>query len=399
MLSVLQSTAMSEALARIGHYRDGALKILAGPVAPRQYRALFNAVQPGTARVVERRRLTDRASALLIQTHSSWPRPQPGQHLGVGVDVAGTRRWRTYSITAMAGQRLSGELSGSATGKRVPAHHIEIAVQAIPGGRVSPHLAHTIEPGEILQVRPAEGEFVLPARVPKRVLFLTAGSGITPIMGILRHHLSDLDQATLVHAAPTAADVLFDHELTAFVESGRIRVMRHFTTEQGRLDPKSVAQLVPEYDTCETWACGPPEFLDHLAAFWQSQGLEHKLHVERFQPRLRHSGSGGVVRFSETGAPVASDGSGPLLAVGEAHGIAMPSGCRMGICYRCAVPLVSGSVRDLRTGEVTSAEPGEHVTVQTCISGNAGDCVLSVPPTLAASVSQSGVGLMERGAG
>jgi ferredoxin len=75
---------------------------------------------------------------------------------------------------------------------------------------------------------------------------------------------------------------------------------------------------------------------------------------------------------------VAADGPTTLLDAGEAAGVLMPSGCRMGICFGCVLPLKEGAVRDLRTGDVTTASPGDGVLVQTCISAAAGACDLDV---------------------
>jgi stearoyl-CoA 9-desaturase NADPH oxidoreductase len=80
------------------------------------------------------------------------------------------------------------------------------------------------------------------------------------------------------------------------------------------------------------------------------------------------------VTFGRTGRAVDADGATPILEAGEAAGVLMPSGCRMGICFSCVLPLRSGAVRDLRTGEVTTAAPGDGVLVQTCISAAAGAC-------------------------
>ena len=56
----------------------------------------------------------------------------------------------------------------------------------------------------------------------------------------------------------------------------------------------------------------------------------------------------------------------------------MPSGCRMGICFGCVVPLRQGAVRDLRDGEITTAAPGDGVVIQTCISAAAGACEIEL---------------------
>jgi ferredoxin len=75
---------------------------------------------------------------------------------------------------------------------------------------------------------------------------------------------------------------------------------------------------------------------------------------------------------------VDADGATPILDVAETAGVLMPSGCRMGVCFGCVIPLKSGAVRDLRNGALTVAVPGETgpdgVPVQTCINAAAGPC-------------------------
>jgi stearoyl-CoA 9-desaturase NADPH oxidoreductase len=83
-------------------------------------------------------------------------------------------------------------------------------------------------------------------------------------------------------------------------------------------------------------------------------------------------------RRARGGTTVEADGATPILDAAEAAGVLMPSGCRMGICYGCVLPLREGTVRDLRTGEITTATPHESdrggVPIQTCISAAAGAC-------------------------
>ena len=69
-----------------------------------------------------------------------------------------------------------------------------------------------------------------------------------------------------------------------------------------------------------------------------------------------------------------ADGATPILDVAESADVLMPSGCRMGICYGCVLPLREGAVRDLRNGELTVAAPGDGVLIQTCVSAAAGAC-------------------------
>jgi ferredoxin len=82
------------------------------------------------------------------------------------------------------------------------------------------------------------------------------------------------------------------------------------------------------------------------------------------------------VNFTKSDTTVDADGADTLLDAGEAAGVLMPSGCRMGICFGCVAPLRQGAVRDLRTGEITTAADG--VAIQTCVSAAAGPCAIDL---------------------
>ena len=301
---------------------------------------------------------TAQAATLVIRPGRGWRGHVPGQYVRIGVDVDGVRLWRAYSITSAP--RRDGRIA--------------ITVKVIPGGRVSTHLVRRARPGTVLRMDQATGEFHLPRVAPPRVLFVTAGSGITPVMGMLRHRRGDLRDVVVVHSAPTAADVIFAAELHDLAEAGVIRLVERHTDSDGILAPADLDRLVPDWAARQTWACGPTALLDDLEAHWAAAGVAGRLHTERFRPRVVVAGAGGEVTFTTTGRTVPGDGATPLLDVGERAGVLMPSGCRMGICYGCVSPLRSGAVRDLRTGAVTTAEPGDGVQVQTCVSAAAGPC-------------------------
>ena len=114
--------------------------------------------------------------------------------------------------------------------------------------------------------------------------------------------------------------------------------------------------------------------LDALEEHWSAGGIIGRLHTERFRASIVTAGDGGTVRFGDDSRTHAADAATPILDAGEAAGVLMPSGCRMGICFGCVLPLREGAVRDLRTGEVTTANPGDGIAIQTCISAAAGDC-------------------------
>jgi ferredoxin len=169
-------------------------------------------------------------------------------------------------------------------------------------------------------------------------------------------------------------DVIFAGELRMLARRGHIRLVEIHTRTDGRLDPARLDELVDEVDQRRTWACGPSDMLDAIETRWAAAGIAGQLHIERFRATLIATGDGGAVTFSASGTTVDADGTRSLLDTGESAGVLMPSGCRMGICFGCVAPLRRGAVRDLRTGALTTANDGDGVVIQTCVSAAAGDC-------------------------
>jgi ferredoxin-NADP reductase len=344
--------------------RDRVLKLVelaTTPLLPSDYLDLVDPLRSGAdlrGRIEAVHPETRDAATLVIRPGRGWKGHTPGQYVRIGVDVNGVRQWRAYSVTSDR-TRTDGCFS--------------ITVKAIPGGKVSNHLVHRTKPGTVIQLDQAAGEFVLPAQRPDKALFITAGSGITPVMGILRNH-PELTDVVLLHSAPTADDVVFGAELRALAADGRIRLVEQHTDVHGMLDVAAIADLVPDLAERSTWACGPVGMLEALEEHWAATGLADRLFTERFRPTVLVTGEGGTVSFAKAGTTLEADGATPILDAAEEAGVLMPSGCRMGICYGCVLPLREGAVRDLRNGEVTTATPGDGVLIQTCISAAAGAC-------------------------
>jgi ferredoxin-NADP reductase len=272
-------------------------------------------------------------------------------------------QWRTYSATSrpaeLAGRRL-----------------LAITVTALPGGTVSSRLAHHTPVGTLVRLGPPAGEFILPEPTPEKLLFVTAGSGITPVMGMLRELAAttpaELADAVLVHCDRTEADFVFAPELRRLAAATGLRLIERHTATAGRLTPDALVDAVPDWTARQAWACGPAGLLDALAEYWQRFGDPEALHVERFTPPtpIDDTASGGRVRFVTSGIEADAGPGVPLMAAGEAAGAVLPNGCRMGICHTCVGRLRSGAVRNLHTGH-TQDTPGE--AVRTCVNGAVGD--------------------------
>ncbi|MCA0435097.1 MAG: ferredoxin reductase [Austwickia sp.] len=350
--------------------RDAALKVASWattPLLPTDYLDLIDPLRLGSqlrGRIVARTMEGPDAATLLIRPGRGWTGHEPGQFVRIGVDVDGVRHWRSYSLT-----------------HAVDAADGLISITVKRGGHVSGHLVDVIAPGALVQLEQAAGDFVMTRPAPAKVLFLTAGSGITPILAMLRNDRTAGADVAHLHCGPDAASLLFAAELADRAAAGQITLTPWHTRERGRLDLSTTTTLdalVPDWRERQAWVCGPGEMLDAAHELWGAAGLADALHVERYQPVLAAVGEGGVVSFARTGVAVQADGSTPLLDAGEEMGVLMPSGCRMGICFGCCSSLTSGSVRDLRTGDLTSAPPDGEIVVQTCINAAAGPCTVDL---------------------
>jgi ferredoxin-NADP reductase len=347
---------------------------LASPLAPDDYLGLIDpllSARHPAGRVIAVLPECAGAATLEIRPGRGWAAHRPGQYLPVGVEIEGVRHWRTYSITSPP---------------KGPGRTLTITVKEQPGGRVSPHLVHRTRPGTVLRLGPAQGEFTLPEDpLPPRMLMVTAGSGITPVAGMLRTlacrgFSGPAPDVVLLHSAPGPDEFLFRAELAGLAARlPWLSVHARYTRTAGRLVPGHLGVLCPDWYDRETWACGPDGLLDALERHYTAAGAGERLRVERFRltpVRPQDSeASGGRVRFEHSGIEADASESVPLLETGEAAGVAMPYGCRRGICFGCLVPLVHGRVRDLRTGEL-HGEPGE--LIQTCVNGAAGPLTLAL---------------------
>jgi ferredoxin-NADP reductase len=293
---------------------------------------------------------------------------QPGQYIGIGLLVDGRWRWRSYSLTS----------SPAATAGPGSPRTVTITVKAMPEGFLSTHLVAGVEPGTIVRLAAPQGNFVLPDPAPPSILFLTAGSGITPVMSMLRTLVrrNQIGDITHLHSAPTESDVMFSTELAALAaHQPGYRLQVRETRKQGRLDLAALDRELPDWRERQTWACGPEGMLTQAEKVWSAAGVRDRLHLERFAvSKAAPAGAGGTVTFVRSGRSVAADAATSLMDAGEGAGVQMPFGCRMGICQSCVVSLVEGHVRDLRTG----AEHDPGTRVQTCVSAASGNCTLDI---------------------
>jgi stearoyl-CoA 9-desaturase NADPH oxidoreductase len=346
-----------------------AVRSLFTPLLPDDYLELINplwSTQELRGRIERIEQETPDAVSILIRPGFEWEGHRPGQYLRIGVIVDGVHHWRAYSLTTDPGR---------------PDGLIGITPKLVEAGKVSPYLVQRARLGDIVRLGGVEGTFVLPDPPPRRLLFVSAGSGITPIMSMLRalDRREALDDAVHIHSSRTLDRVIFGEQLRD-LDSRHPGYRPHLriTGETPRFAPAELDALCPDWRRRHAFVSGPGELLDALSRHWRDEGDPGLLEMERFQPVIGGdavAGGGGSIRFTRSGVEANSDGGTPILVAGEEAGAELPFGCRMGICHTCIGRLCSGKVRDLRTGEVYGQE---DEMVRTCVNAPEGDVEIAL---------------------
>ncbi|HEX8054258.1 MAG TPA: ferredoxin reductase [Thermoleophilaceae bacterium] len=345
-----------------------AVRSLFSPLLPDDYLELINplwSTRELRGRIERIQPETENAVTIFIKPGWEWPGHRPGQYLRIGVIVDGVHHWRAYSITSDPGH---------------PEGWISVTPKLVPEGKVTPSLVRKAKPGTIIRLGGVEGDFTLPDPPPEKLLFVSAGSGITPIMSMVRHlsRCETLTDVVMLHSARTEDDVIFREQLRDLDRKhDGLCVHIQKTGEDGRLSPADLDRLCPDWRAREAFVSGPSEMLDAMIEHWEGNGNPDLLHLERFQPKIGggEEGEGGKIVFSKSGEETECDGGTPILVAGEEAGLTLPFGCREGICHTCVGKLSSGKVRDLRNGTVHG---GDGETIRTCIHAPEGDIEIAL---------------------
>ena len=180
------------------------------------------------------------------------------------------------------------------------------------------------------------------------MLFISAGSGITPIMSMLRSldRRKELGDVVVIHSARTRDQVMFLSVLEDLdARHEHMRLDLRLTEDRGRMSPRDLDELCPDWREREAFCSGPGELLDALIEHWDDNGEPDRLHFERFQPKISGNagaGEGGEVSFLESETTTECDGGTPILEAGEKAGLNLAFGCRIGICHTCVGTLEVG---------------------------------------------------------
>jgi ferredoxin-NADP reductase len=346
---------------------------LATPHGIDRYLELVNpmlTVRDMRAEVTDVHRSTADSVTLTLRPTRQWRGFHAGQFVQVTVEIDGVSRTRCYS-PACSQYRSDGR--------------IELTIKAHPHGLVSQYLHANARPGLVVGLSAADGTFRLPDQRPSRVLLISGGSGITPVLSMLRTLCDegfDGDVAFL-HYGHTDADVAYRDELRDLAATHpNVRlVLAYIEATDGDLHgyfgPEHLEAAAPWHAEADTFLCGPPGLMKSVRALYERLGLDGKLHTEDFAPVpvvVDDGEATGAVSFERTGISADNTGS-TLLEQAEAAGLTPEHGCRMGICFSCTQIKTSGCTRNIKSGEL-NRDP--HTEIQMCISVPVGDVSVDI---------------------
>lgn len=326
-----------------------------------------------------RRQTHDVATFVLTAARPRRFRYRPGQFMTFTVMIDGVEIHRCYTLSSSPSRPDS----------------LAITVKRVPGGPVSNWLHDHLRPGMEIAALGPTGDFTLDLShdaAPEKYLFLSAGSGITPVMSMARHLVDtrfDAD-AIFLHSARSPEDLIFARELAWMAEQApslRVRAICARDTPQnrwpgamGRLDAALLAREVPDLRERRLFVCGPDGYRASARALAEQAGLDMaRFHEESFDfgtlatqdPEIpaaiealdaaRHK-----VSFTRSRREIECGTDTPVLAAARAAGMRLPASCAKGMCGTCKCKLVSGTVEMKHDGGIRQREIDQGMILICC---------------------------------
>jgi 3-ketosteroid 9alpha-monooxygenase subunit B len=289
---------------------------------------------------------------------------RPGQFLTLRLDVGGDPVERCYSLSSAP---------------EVEKIH-KVTVKRVPGGVLSPWLHERLRVGDPIDVKPPEGRFVLDEAYGPLLMF-AGGSGITPVISIIKAALaSTRRRVRLVYANTNRGSIIFHEELERLARAypGRLEVVHRLDDAEGRLDASAVAGVVAGLNDPSVFVCGPPAFMVLVERTVIAAGASpDRIRIERFTL------SGPLPAAQSGPATGAASGTPQFIDIelrGEHHrvpytkgrtllqtardgGLDAPYSCEEGFCGSCASDLLEGRVEMATCDALTEAEQKKGMIV------------------------------------
>ena len=316
---------------------------------------------------------------IITQTHDvktfifTFPSLQPvtylaGQHINFYLVIKGEQWLCCYT------------LSSSPTNTK----QVSITIKRIPKGIVSNYFHDLFAVGETINIQPPSGNFHLPDTIPKKVLLLSAGSGITPMLSMLRFMsvMQSSNKVIFFHSAKSEQDLIAQGAIEQLSQQhGHCQVIYTLTQQDkpstfgyhGRLNKSMFAniQQINEYDV---YVCGPKEFRQKAQEILKQLGIKREnYHYESFGEKAKAIKQQENIKpmpatiknttlnlhFSKWNKHHKGNNSESILLQGETAGLILPFSCRAGCCGGCKAKLINGEVKQLTTEGLSKEEQAQ----------------------------------------
>lgn len=297
------------------------------------------------ARIDAIEHIADNMVKVTLSPNSKFKTYQAGQFVMVTVRIDGVQQQRAYSLVSAPN-----------------AHTLVLGIKK--QGRVSNYLGNQAKVGDVIEITQAAGEFVLNAKQAP-LLFVSAGSGITPIVPMISQALAQSKQpVTLIYYS---RDPAFRQELEGLAKRYShfdLHIIVDSAEKPAFFDADTLDRLCPDASTRETYVCAAPALMRVTREIWGARGWSDRLKQESFLPvTIDENAESMSVNFRRSQREF--DAKGNLLASAEAVGLKPSYGCRMGICNTCSCTKISGAVRNQLTGEINDQT---NVQIKLCIN-------------------------------
>jgi 3-phenylpropionate/trans-cinnamate dioxygenase ferredoxin reductase subunit len=304
---------------------------------------------------------------------------EPGQFVTLELDIDGETINRCYTI------------SSSPTRP----HTLSITVKRVPGGKVSNWLHDNLQPGASVRVLGPAGEFTCARHPARKYLFLSAGSGITPLMSMSRahHELSEDRDIVFVHSARTPDDIIFARELDLIAANQsnfrasfvceRVGARTNWPGVTGFLSLPLLKLIAPDFMEREIFTCGPAPYMKAVRDLLDEAGFERKHYHEEsfsFETLIESALEADVdaapiesadtksfsISFARSNREIACAPDQHVLDAARQSGVRLPASCTQGMCGTCKVKLVSGQVDMKHNGGIRQREIDQGMVLLCC---------------------------------
>jgi glycine betaine catabolism B len=310
---------------------------------------------------------------------------EPGQFITVSAEIDGKEVSRCYTISSPPTRPYT----------------LSITVKRTPGGVMSNWLHENMREGVELKAFGPSGVFTPSSGPAAKSLYLSAGSGVTPLISMTRTAL-DLGpnrDIVFIHSARTPEDIIFRQELSILCGlSDQLRVIHvceaagnepDWSGPVGRLDLELLKEHVPDFRDREVFICGPAGYMDasrkmllegaHDPSRYHQESFNFAETVECLEESASAPAAqiGYTVRLARSGREFTMDASQTVLAAARKAGVPLPSSCSQGICGTCKTRVLEGSVEMKHNGGIRPREIEKGMRLM-CCSRPTSDLVLDL---------------------